>query len=207
MFVRARIRQRAPNRRVLTRIAAMLTALAAGSLVAVAVAAPAPASEVCSTGGQVDAIDPSSSGVFTKFETDPIDGPTYDFSMPIDTPVGLAIRGNGLNPTTAPYWDVFDQDGTFIRRVTGNLAGSDCVSNQKFFTDCGRPETVHVYRAVYQAGNSGATVNQQAHFRFIFDQPSPPPPPGPADEPAEPPPPECKLPTGTAPEDPSTQVP
>jgi hypothetical protein len=158
----------------------MLTALIAGSFGVVALATSAPASSVCATNGHVYLINPSSfSGTFTKFEDDAVDGPTYDFSLPADTSIGFQLGGNGLNPVSAPYWDVFDQNGAFIKRVTGNRAGSNCVSNQTFFSDSGSLNTAHIYRAVYVPGNNIVIPFRQAHFRFIFDQPPVNPDPDP----------------------------
>jgi hypothetical protein len=168
----------------------MLTALAAGSIFAIAAAAPAPAGSVCATNGHVYLINPDVyGGTFTKFETDDVNGGTYDFSLPSDTTIGFQLGGNGVNPVSAPYWDVFDQSGALINRMTANRAGSNCVSNQKFFTDSGSLNTVHDYRAVYVPGNNIVIPFRQAHFRFIFNQP--PRLPDPTDDPTDPP---CLLP-------------
>ena len=177
-------RNRQPTRsrpRILTWVAALLTALIAASLSVAAVAVATPASATsCQTQGHIYVINPTSyPGTYVKFEYDAVDGPTFDFSLQADTNVSFQLGGNGLAPGVAPYWQVFDQNGAYVKTATGSNTGSNCVSNQRYFSDSGSLGTVHTYRAVYQAGNSGANVYQQAHFRFVYDRPAPLPDPDP----------------------------
>jgi hypothetical protein len=119
-------------------------------------------------------------GVFTKFQSDPIDGPTYDFSVPANTTIVFELGGNGLKSDEDPFWDVYDQNGGYVRTLIGSRAGG-CVSNQRSFTISGSFGSAHTFRATYQPAGGGV-VWSQAHFRFIYNilpEPDPDPDPDP----------------------------
>jgi hypothetical protein len=158
---------RAGMRRILVRVTTPLVTLALAGVASVVTAQPAQAAR-CATAAHVYVITPS---VYTKWETDPINGPTYDFYVDVNG-YGTAtfeLGGNGITPDEDPFWDLYDAytnayEGHFIN----TRANDNCVSNQRRYY-VGRYEGDAVlFKASYYGGNSGATISQQAHFRIFF---------------------------------------
>lgn len=149
----------------------LVMALAAGSIFTVTAQPASAAPAACPTAAQVY-MSPSPGLYVVKRETDPINGtmPTVRVNVP-DTggPYGFTVRvgGTGLADTSTPWWDVVDTNG-YIHRVTGNAAGTNCVSAEKPHTFIGVAGDTFRAKTNYDAGNSGVKIRNQNHFVLVF---------------------------------------
>ena len=147
----------------------LVLALAAGSIFGVTTQQASAAA--CPTGAFVY-VSPAPNLFVVKRETDPVNGsmPTIRVNVP-DTggPYNVAVKvgGNGLANTSTPFWDVVDARG-YIHRVTGNSAGTNCVSVEKSHTFSGVAGDTFRATANYDAGNSGARIRNQNHFVLVL---------------------------------------
>jgi hypothetical protein len=132
---------------VLRRITAMLSVFIFGCVGVVTLAQPALAgtASLCATDAHVYLIDPTGyPGLFQKSETDPIDGPTYDFSLRACSTISFQLGGNGLTLSSTPFWEVFDQNGAQVQTLTGSPTSGNCVSNQRGFSTSAFRDCSHV---------------------------------------------------------------
>jgi hypothetical protein len=135
----------------------------------IATAQPA-AAATCATKGHVYE---TANGFSVKYEDDPTFGFTDILAnVPDDGRVyGHSIRlgGNGLKPSSTPFWQSF-RPGSFtpIDTFNGSKTSNNCVSNEKRTQIFGISGDTFIVKANYGAGNSGAPISNQEHFRVIF---------------------------------------
>ncbi|GIH10805.1 hypothetical protein Rhe02_88720 [Rhizocola hellebori] len=147
----------------MSRILAVLIALTLGSVVA---AAPASAA-TCATNGHVY-YNPYP--LYIKYEFDPVDGTPYEFfkgPFPSGSTFHVRLGGNGLKPGTALIWRLYDKDGVNFRNF-GIFVRSNCVAQEQTFEISAEPGTIVTFKANYDAGNTGAQIRDQNHFRIVF---------------------------------------
>ena len=147
----------------------LVLVLATGSIFGVT--AQQASAAVCATGALVY-VSPAQNVYLVKRETDPVNGNMItvrvnvpDTGGPYD--ITVKVGGNGLAPTSTPWWDVVDSFG-YIHRVAGNQVGGNCVSAEKAHTFSGVAGNTFRAMANYDAGNSGARIRSQNHFALVL---------------------------------------
>lgn len=152
------------------RLASLLIPMLFLAGVSIATAQPA-AAAACATKGHV--YETANGSIRVKYEDDPTFGFTDIVAdVPNDGLVyGKALRlgGNGLSPNSTPFWQSF-RPGSFtpISTYNGSKTSSNCVSNEKGAQILGISGDTFIVKANYVAGNSGASISNQEHFRVIF---------------------------------------
>ncbi|GIH10806.1 hypothetical protein Rhe02_88730 [Rhizocola hellebori] len=153
---------------------AMMVAVLVGGVASGVAAQPALAA--CATDGHVYLTSP---GPFAyRFETDPVDNFPTLIAVPFvpmqNVSLLLKVGGNGIKPGTTPTWNVYRPDNTFVKTIRANKAGSNCVANEREQELGQEFEGLFIFKASYDAGNSGRAVRGQNHFVVHFDPTIPP---------------------------------
>ncbi|MEV6969029.1 hypothetical protein AB0M47_28325 [Hamadaea sp. NPDC051192] len=153
------------HRRLVARVAALIMGLTAATVGLVA-APPAAYAASCQTDAHVYFIY---GGLYVKWESDAVDGGTYDFHLYYNYTYSFQLGGNGIEPGTTPRWEAYRPDNSFVGSNESTTASGNCVSNQKYFSVSAGPGEVYTYKASYVKGSHDGEVQGQAHFRLIFD--------------------------------------